>query len=76
MEGGKPHLITENIWYVPFRPLFTGKLCISGIYLARSLGHNKKTLKHEVYDEAMKVLTQKTVAEINELRDPGMDSLK
>lgn len=58
------------------RPLFTGKLCISGIYLARSLGHNKKTLKHEVYDEAMKVLTQKTVAEINELRDPGMDSLK
>ena len=59
-----------------FRPLFTGKLAISGIYLARSIGGNKKTLKHEVYTKALKALTELTIAQINDLKDPGMESIK
>ena len=59
-----------------FRPIFTAKLAISGIYLARSLGSNKKHMKHEVYDQALKILTEKSISEINELKDPGMESVK
>ena len=59
-----------------FRPIFTAKLAISGIYLARSLGSNKKHMKHEVYDQALKILTEQSISEINELKDPGMESVK
>jgi hypothetical protein len=37
---------------------------------------NKKDLKHEVYNKAHEVLTSKSVADINELKDPGVDTVK
>ena len=33
-------------------------------------------MKHEVYDQALKILTEKTIEEINELKDPGVESIK
>ncbi|XP_052226682.1 uncharacterized protein LOC127841679 [Dreissena polymorpha] len=58
------------------RAVYTGRLAISGIFLARCVGLNKKELKHEVYDKAYKVLTTQTLAVINDLRDPGADVVR
>ena len=68
--------LNSIIYAYYFRSIFTGKLSISGIFLARSLGSNKKQMKHEVYDQALKILTEKTIEEINELKDPGVESIK
>ncbi|KAH3780123.1 hypothetical protein DPMN_157933 [Dreissena polymorpha] len=59
-----------------YRAVYTGRLAISGIFLARCVGLNKKELKHEVYDKAYKVLTTQTLAVINDLRDPGADVVR
>ncbi|KAH3793706.1 hypothetical protein DPMN_147224, partial [Dreissena polymorpha] len=58
------------------RAVYTGRLAISGIFLARCVGLNKKELKHKVYDKAYKVLNTQTLADINNLRDPGADIVR
>ncbi|XP_045196468.2 uncharacterized protein LOC123551531 [Mercenaria mercenaria] len=58
------------------RLLFTGRLSISGIFLTRTVGMNKKDMKHEVYNKAHEVLTTKTVADINDLKDPGVETVR
>lgn len=58
------------------RSIFTATVSINGIFLARSIGQNKKELKHHIYSKAYDVLTKKTVADINDLTDPGKDFIR
>ena len=56
--------------------MHTGCLKIAGVFLARAVSVNKKELKHLVFQKALNVLLTKTVAEIYNLVDPGVDTLR
>ncbi|KAL4240562.1 hypothetical protein ACF0H5_001354 [Mactra antiquata] len=58
------------------RLIFSGALRINGIFLARGVGVNKKELKHEVYNTALEILKTKSVKDINELKDPGPETVR
>ena len=58
------------------RSIFTGSLRISGIFLARCVGVNKKEMKHEVFDKAFEVLTKKSIVAINDFQDPGLGMVR
>ena len=58
------------------RQLFTGKLGINGIFLARGVGCNKKDMKHEIYNTALNVLKTQTIEDLNALKDPGEDMVR
>ena len=56
--------------------MHTGCLKLEGVFLAREVGFNRKELKHLVFQKALNVLLTKTVAEIYNLVDPGVDTLR
>lgn len=47
---------TEDVGTYQGRRVFSGKLSISSVFLARAVGHTKKELKHECYKLALQVL--------------------
>ncbi|XP_052788522.1 uncharacterized protein LOC128223273 [Mya arenaria] len=66
----------EELPRVYNRAVFSACLKVSGIFLARAVGGNKKELKHEVYNRAYDILTTRTIADINDLSDPGSDLIR
>ena len=56
--------------------MHTGCLKLAGVFLARAVSVNRKELKHLVFQKALNVLLTKTVAEIYNLVDPGVDTLR
>ena len=56
--------------------MYTGRLSLSGVFLARGVCVSKKELKHLVFEKALNVLMTKTVAEIYSLIDPGVETLR
>ncbi|KAK3607126.1 hypothetical protein CHS0354_036065 [Potamilus streckersoni] len=58
------------------KPMYTGDLKLSSVFLVRSVGANKKEVKHEVYQKALDILTAKSVAEIFNLKDPGIEAIR
>ena len=56
--------------------MYTGCLTLTGVFLARSVGGNKKEVKHDTYSKALDILKTKTVAEIYSGVDPGPDAIR
>ena len=56
--------------------MYTGRLKLAGVFLARAVSVNKKELKHLVFQKALNILLTKTVAEIYSLVDPGVETLR
>lgn len=69
-------LQVEELMRISGKWMFTGRLILGGIFLARSVGANKKEVKHETYQKALNVLKSKTVAEIFNLTDPGAEAIR
>ncbi|XP_061164731.1 uncharacterized protein LOC133173727 [Saccostrea echinata] len=80
ITGSKLNLKTqyevEELMRISGKWMFTGRLILGGIFLARSVGANKKEVKHETYQKALDVLKTKTVAEIFNLTDPGAEAIR
>lgn len=80
ITGSKLNLKTqyevEELMRISGKWMFTGRLILGGIFLARSVGANKKEVKHETYQKALNVLKSKTVAEIFNLTDPGAEAIR
>ncbi|XP_056012785.1 uncharacterized protein LOC130052317 isoform X4 [Ostrea edulis] len=80
ITGSKLNLKTqyevEELMRISGKWMFTGRLILGGIFLARSVGANKKEVKHETYQKALDVLKTKTVAEIFSLTDPGAEAIR
>ncbi|KAJ8307170.1 hypothetical protein KUTeg_015254 [Tegillarca granosa] len=66
----------HEIKCVAGRPAFTGTLHLSDAFLARSVGFTKKEIKHNIYEQALNLLKNKTAAEIVAMKDPGIDELR
>lgn len=66
----------EELAKVGSKHMYTGRLAIGDVFLARAVCVNKKELKHLVFQKALNVLLTKTVAEIYNLVDPGVQTLR
>lgn len=58
------------------RAMYTGVLKLGDIFLARSVCPSKKELKQEVFQQALNVMLSKTVAEIYNMVDPGVEAIR
>ncbi|KAL8609605.1 hypothetical protein ACOMHN_023741 [Nucella lapillus] len=67
---------TEDVGVYQGRHTFSGKLSLSGMFLARAVGQVKRELKHECYKLALQVLRTKTVAEILKQHDIGIEAIR
>lgn len=80
LTGSKLGLRTEyeveELMRVAGRWMYTGYLKLDGIFLTRSVGANKKEVKHDVYTKGLEILKTKTVAEIFALKDPGVEAIR
>lgn len=55
---------------------FTGCFSLGGHFIVRAIGPSKRELKHEIYTQALEILTTKSVVEILCLVDPGAEALR
>lgn len=67
---------SEELAKVGSKHMYTGRLKLAGVFLARAVSVNKKELKHLVFQKALNILLTKTVAEIYSLVDPGVETLR
>ncbi|XP_025114347.1 uncharacterized protein LOC112576257 isoform X3 [Pomacea canaliculata] len=67
---------TEDVGTYQGRRVFSGKLSISSVFLARAVGHTKKELKHECYKLALQVLKTKSVQDIMDQKDIGIEVIR
>ncbi|XP_060074691.1 uncharacterized protein LOC132554399 [Ylistrum balloti] len=74
--GLKTQYEVEELMRVAGRWMYTGYLKLDGIFLTRSVGANKKEVKHDVYTKGLDLLKSKTVAEIFALKDPGVEAIR
>ncbi|XP_064604167.1 uncharacterized protein LOC135469601 [Liolophura sinensis] len=58
------------------RPMFTGCLYIGGQFIIRAVGATKKELKHDVYSQALSILTTNSVVDILGKRDQGLGVIR
>ncbi|XP_046542999.1 uncharacterized protein LOC124253300 [Haliotis rubra] len=52
----------------------SGRLYLSSVFLARSIGYKKREVKEDCYQQAVEILTNKTVEEIMALKDVGPEA--
>ncbi|XP_033732567.1 uncharacterized protein LOC117321995 [Pecten maximus] len=74
--GLKTEYEVEELMRVAGRWMYTGYLKLDGIFLTRSVGANKKEVKHDVYTKGLELLKTKTVAEVFALKDPGVEAIR
>lgn len=74
--GLKTEYKCEELMKVANKWMYTGSLTLTGVFLARSVGGNKKEVKHDTYSKALDILKSKTVAEIYSGVDPGPDAIR
>lgn len=74
--GLKTEYKCEELMKVANKWMYTGCLHLSGVFLARSVGGNKKEVKHDTYSKGLDILKLKTVAEIYSGIDPGPDAIR
>ena len=56
--------------------MYSARVSINGIFLARGVGGNKKELKHEVFNKAHEILLKSSTDDINNLKDPGIEMVR
>ncbi|OWF49723.1 uncharacterized protein LOC110451341 [Mizuhopecten yessoensis] len=74
--GLKTEYEVEELMRVAGRWMYTGYLKLDSIFLTRSVGANKKEVKHDVYTKGLDIVKTKTVAEIFALKDPGVEAIR
>ena len=72
--GLKPDFNVDENKTVSGKPLFTGVIKLSGVFMGQGSGFTKKETKHKVYEAALENLTQKSVDEIFQLKDPVIEA--
>ncbi|XP_067662817.1 uncharacterized protein [Haliotis asinina] len=74
--GLKSDYQVEELLKVCNKMMFTGRLFIGSVFLARSVGANKKEVKHECFRKAVDVLKSKSVAAIMKMEDVGTEKMR
>lgn len=57
------------------KPLYSGSLEVCGVFIVRSMGRNKKAIKHDVYTQATDRLKTTPISEILLQTDPGLKAI-
>nr|KAG5710611.1 hypothetical protein BaRGS_013257 [Batillaria attramentaria] len=67
---------SEEVGNYQNRRIFSGRLLINDVFLARAVGQTKKELKHECYKLALEVLKTKDVGQILQQKDVGIEAIR